>query len=107
MIRKSKKHEKSTFSVRSIRDTEIGIQNEPVGIPFSSGSASIQEGSPNIHILSKEDIEVELSQIETKFGMTSDEFHTAWKEGKVHGHEAMKLGSYYEFYKDEYFSSHF
>jgi len=102
MIRKSKKHGKSTFSVRSIRDTKIGIQNEHVGIPFSSGSASIQAESPNIHILSKEDIEVELSQIKTKFGMTSDEFHTAWKEGKVHGHEAMKLGSYYEFYKDEY-----
>ncbi len=34
--------------------------------------------------------------------MTPEEFHKAWREGKLHGHEVMKLGYYYEFYKDEY-----
>lgn len=102
MTNKPIKNEKYPYLGRSIRGTERGIPNKHAGIPFSSGRASMQVGSPNIHILSKEDIEVELSQIETKFEMNADEFHTAWKEGKVHGHEAMKLGSYYEFYKDEY-----
>jgi len=34
--------------------------------------------------------------------MTSEQFHKAWKEGRIHGHEAVKLGSYFEFYKVEY-----
>jgi hypothetical protein len=102
MTHKPKKHEKSIYPGRGIRGSEIGIQNEHVGIPFSSRSTSFVRGDSDIHVLSKEDIESELSQIEKKYGMTSDEFHTAWKEGRVHGHEALKLGSYYEFYKDEY-----
>ena len=57
---------------------------------------------PPFHILEKKDLEKELSRIEKEFGMTPEEFHKAWREGKVHGHEAMKLGYYYEFYKDEY-----
>jgi len=57
---------------------------------------------PPFHILGKKDLEIELSRIEKEFGMTPEEFHKAWKEGKVHGHEATKLGCYYEFYKDEY-----
>ncbi len=59
-------------------------------------------GVPPFHILNKKDIEKELSKIEKKFGMTPADFHKAWREGKVHGHEAMKLGCYYEFYKNEY-----
>ncbi len=57
---------------------------------------------PPFRILGKKDIEKELSKIENKFGMTPEDFHKAWREGKVHGHEAVKLGCYYEFYKDEY-----
>ncbi len=57
---------------------------------------------PPFHILGKKDIEKELSNIEKEFGMTHEEFHKAYREGKIHGHEAMKLDYYYEFYKDEY-----
>ncbi|OGH08137.1 MAG: hypothetical protein A2W22_00055 [Candidatus Levybacteria bacterium RBG_16_35_11] len=57
---------------------------------------------PPFHIMDKKDLEKELSRIETEFGMTPEEFHKAWREGKVHGHEAMKLNYYYKFYKDEY-----
>jgi hypothetical protein len=57
---------------------------------------------PPIHIMDRKDLEKELSRIEKEFGMTPEEFHKAWKEGKVQGHEAIKLGCYYEFYKDEY-----
>jgi hypothetical protein len=61
-----------------------------------------REDIPPIHIMDRKDLEKELSRIEKEFGMTPEEFHKAWKEGKVHGHEAMKLSYYYEFYKDEY-----
>ncbi len=60
------------------------------------------EEIPPFHIMGKKDLEKELSRIETEFGMAPEEFHKAWREGKVHGHEAMKLSYYYEFYKDEY-----
>jgi len=89
MTKKSKKHGKSVFFRGSIKGTDIGKSTYDVG-------------TPTFHILSQKDIENELSQIEKKFGMTAEEFHKAWKKGRVHGHEAMKLGSYYEFYKDEY-----
>lgn len=65
-------------------------------------SVRAQSDIPPFHILGKKDLEKELSRIEKEFGMTPEEFHKAWREGKVHGHEAMKLGCYYEFYKDEY-----
>lgn len=103
MTQKSKKHGK--LLGRSIRGTDIGVSigalKEHIGAPIRSKSMH-GVSMPPFHILSKKDIEKELSQIEKKFGMTPEEFHKAWKEGKVHGHEAMKLDCYYEFYKDEY-----
>jgi len=60
------------------------------------------EEIPPFHIMDKKDLEKELSRIETEFKMAPEEFHKAWREGKIHGHGAMKLGCYYEFYKDEY-----
>jgi hypothetical protein len=104
MAQKSKINRKSVLSGYSIRGTDVGTSvgalKEHVGVPIMD--KSLYEGIPPFHILSKNDIEKELSQIKTKFGMTPEEFHKAWKEGKAHGHEAMKLGCYYEFYKDEY-----
>ena len=61
-----------------------------------------REEIPPFRFMDKKDLEKELSRIEKEFGMTPEEFHKAWREGKVHGHEVMKLGCYYEFYKDEY-----
>lgn len=81
----------------------VEISEEPdVGAINDMSKEEALDALSIIHVLSKEDIKYELSQIETKFGMTSAEFYRAWKEGRLHGHEAMKLGSYYEFYKDEY-----
>jgi hypothetical protein len=107
MTQKSKKHRKSVLLGRSIRSIEIGSSigalKEHIGAQISAAGKSMHdEGIPPFHILTKKDIEKELSQIEKKFGMTPEEFHKAWREGKVHGHEVMKLGCYYEFYKDEY-----
>lgn len=99
MTQKSKTHKKSAFTGRSIRGSDIGVSSEDVGVPVRNVH---DVGIPSVHILSKNDIENELSQIEKKFGMTSEQFYKAWREGKVHGHEAVKLGSYFEFYKDEY-----
>ncbi len=99
MTQKLKKHEKSVLIGSRIRDSEIGTPDKEVGVPISNEHDA---GIPNTHILSKKDIEKELSQIKTKFGMTSEQFHKAWKEGRIHGHEAVKLGSYFEFYKVEY-----
>jgi hypothetical protein len=63
---------------------------------------ALRDDIPPIHIMDRKDLEKELSRIEKEFGMTPEEFHKAWKEGKVQGHEVIKLGCYYEFYKDEY-----
>ena len=104
MAQKSKKHGKSVSSGRSIRGIDagsIGVLKEHAGAPIRAAGKH-DGGIPPFHILSKKDIEKELSKIEKKFGMTPEEFHKSWREGKVHGHEAMKLGYYYEFYKDEY-----
>lgn len=104
MTQTSKKHGKSVLAGHNIRGTigtSIDALKEHIGAPFRSKSTHGVR-MPPIHILSKNDIEKELSQIEKRFGMPPKEFHKAWKEGKVHGHEAMKLGCYYEFYKDEY-----
>lgn len=100
MAQKSRKHGKSVLSGRSIRgiDASAGALKEQPVRRKSMHGVSV----PPLHILDKKDIERELSQIEKKFGMTPGEFHKAWRAGKVHGHEAMKLGCYYEFYKDEY-----
>lgn len=105
MTQKSKIYRKSALKGRSIRNTDIGtpIINEYGSVPISTVGKSIKDsGMPPFHVLNKKDIEKELSKIENKFGMTPEDFHKAWREGKVHGHEAMKLGCYYEFYKDEY-----
>ncbi len=107
MTQKSKKHGKSVLLGHSIRGTDIEVSidtlKEHIGVSVNTAAKSIHdEHIPPFHILNKKDIEKELSLIEKKFGMTPEEFHKAWKEGKVHGHEAMKLGCYYEFYKDEY-----
>lgn len=97
MTRISKKHGKSALAGHNIR----GTTGTSIGAPVRSKSMRGVR-MPPFHILSKKDIEKELSRIEKRFGMSPEEFHKAWKEGKVHGHEAMKLGCYYEFYKDEY-----
>lgn len=90
MTQKSNIYRKSALKGRGNTGAAIGInEHVPMGVP-------------PFHILNKKDIEKELSKIEKKFGMTPVDFHKAWREGKVHGHEAMKLGCYYEFYKDEY-----
>ncbi len=106
MTLRSKKHGKSVLLRRSIRgtniDSSIGAINEHSSASISTSKSINDAGVPSFHILNKKDIEKELSKIEKKFGMTPEEFHKAWREGKVHGHEAMKLGCYYEFYKDEY-----
>lgn len=83
------------------RSKKPGITARKSTPPKKSNRASRGE-IPPFHILRKKDLEKELSRIETEFGMTPEEFHKAWKEGKVHGHEVMKLGCYYEFYQDEY-----
>ena len=102
MTQKSNKHEKFV-SLRRNTEIGVGVRSEDVEAPISTdGKSRYDAGSPTIHTLSKKDIENELTQIERKFGMTSEQFYNAWKEGRVHGHEAVKLGSYYEFYKDEY-----
>lgn len=103
MAQKSKKHGKSVLSGRNVKgiDASMGALKRRIGAPIRSKSVH-GVSVPPLHILNKKDIERELSQIESKFGMIPEEFHKAWKEGKVHGHEAMKLGCYYEFYKDEY-----
>ncbi len=103
MAQKSKTHGKSVSPGRSIRgiDASVVALKEHIGAPIRSKSMH-GVSVPPFHILSKKDIEKELSRIEERFGMTPEKFHKAWREGKVHGHEAMKLGCYYEFYKDEY-----
>ncbi len=78
-----------------------GIAGRKSTVPKKCIKAPLDE-IPPFHIMGKKDIEKELSRIETEFGMTPEMFHKAWREGKVHGHEAMKLSYYYEFYKDEY-----
>lgn len=107
MTQKLKKHGGSAFLGRGIKGSDkgaaAGALNEHIGIPLNAPGKSINDnGMPPVHILNKKDIEKQLSLIEKKFGMTPEEFHKAWRDGKVHGHEAMKLGCYYEFYKDEY-----
>ena len=92
-------HKKSAFTGRSIRGSGIGASSEDVGVPVRNAH---DVGIPSVHILSKNDIENGLSQIKKKFGMTYEQFYKAWSEGRVHGHEVVKLGSYFEFYKDEY-----
>lgn len=77
----------------------------PAGRKSSALKKTIRAQKEDIspfHLLTKKDIEKEISQIEKKFGMKPEEFHTAWKEGKLHGHVVTKLGCYYEIYKDEY-----
>ncbi len=56
----------------------------------------------HFHIMTKKDIEKELAQTKTLFGMSPEEFYEAWKKGDFHGFEAMKLGCLYEIYMDEY-----
>lgn len=85
---------------RNTRGTMIGDPNIHSGISLNSPSMHV--GIPITHVLSKEDIEDKLSQIEKKYGMKPEHFYESWKAGKLHGHEVMKLGCYYEFYKDEY-----
>jgi hypothetical protein len=105
MTQKLKKHAGSVFLGRCMKGSDKGAAPSPLHehIPLNAQGKSINDiGIPEFHILNKKDIEKQMSLIEKKFGMTPEEFHKAWRDGKVHGHEAMKLGCYYEFYKDEY-----
>ncbi len=52
--------------------------------------------------LTKKDIQNELAQIETIFGMPPERFYKEWINGEIHGFEAHRLGCLYELYRVEY-----
>jgi len=95
------KYNQNLYQIMAQRSKISGIAGRKSTALKKSVKAPREE-IPPIHIMGKKDIEKELSRIETEFGMAPEEFHKAWREGKVHGHEAMKLSYYYKFYKDEY-----
>jgi len=83
----------------------VGVPlNRHVGIPISKPAARPSGESIGIpmYIMTKSDIEKELSKIEERFGMSPEEFYEAWKNDKFHGFQAMKFGCLYEFYRDEF-----
>ncbi len=104
MTQKSRKPKKYAVVRASYEGAKI---SDHVGVPIR-GAVSMSSGGPihdigfPFHILTKEDIEKELTQIEKRFGMSPDEFHDAWKRDEIHGFQAMKLGCLYELYRDEY-----
>ena len=70
MTQISKKHGKSVSVGHNIRrtiGTSIGALKEHIGAPRSKSTHGVR--MPPIHILSKKDIEKELSRIEKRFGM--------------------------------------
>lgn len=78
--------------------------NEHVGVPISRavGMSSGESIGIPVYIMTKSDIEKELSKIEERFGMSPEEFYKAWKNDEFHGFQAMKFGCLYEFYRDEF-----
>jgi hypothetical protein len=95
------KYNQNLYQIMAQRSKIPGIAGRKSTAPMKFIKTPLED-IPPFHIMGKKDLEKELSRIETEFGMAPEEFHKAWREGKVHGHEAIKLGCYYEFYKDEY-----
>lgn len=78
-------------------------RHEHVGVPISRATSTIKSLSEKgFHVLGKEDINKELARTKELYGMTPEEFYQAWKNDKIHGFHATKLGCLYEFYRDEY-----
>jgi len=105
MTQKSKIPGKHVLSGRNIRVSAIRSgRSEHVGIQLNDATSKPidplhDDGA--FRILGKEDIKKELARTNEIFGMNPDEFYKAWKEEKVHGFHALKLGCLYEFYRDE------
>ncbi len=87
-----------------IKASTLGISYKPIGVEISDARSSIKslKEAGGFRILGKEDIKKELARTKELYGMTPDEFYRSWKEHKVHGFHATKLGCLYEFYRDEY-----
>ena len=89
----------STIKGVSLKD-HVGV---PIsGVPCISSGIAVNDIDIPVHIMTKEDIEEELSKIEERFGMTPEKFYEAWKNDEFHGFQAMKFGCLYEFYRDEF-----
>ncbi len=89
---------------RGIRASTMKAPKDNVGIPINKPvvrSSGESIGVP-MYIMTKSDIEKELSKIEDHFGMSPEEFYKAWKNVEFHGFQAMKFGCLYEFYRDEF-----
>ncbi len=98
-------HGLRTSATRAILNKYTGAPlNEHVGIPINKAVARASGESIGIpvYIMTKSDIEKDLSKIEERFGMSPEEFYKAWKNDKFHGFQAMKFGCLYEFYRDEF-----
>lgn len=89
---------------RGIRASTKKAPKDNLGIPISKPVVSSSGESIGVpmYIMTKSDIEKELSKIEERFGMSPEEFYKAWKNDEFHGFQAMKFGCLYEFYRDEF-----
>lgn len=87
-----------------IKTSTLGTSYKHAGVELSGAQMSIKslKEAGGFRILGKEDIKKELARTKELYGMTPDEFYRSWKEDKVHGFHATKLGCLYEFYRDEY-----
>lgn len=76
---------------------------EHVGIPINrvvsmpSCDAVNDIGIP-VHIVTKKEIEDELSRTEELYGMSPEKFYKAWKNNEIHDFHAIILGNLYESY---------
>lgn len=105
MTQKSKKLGKHVLGHNIRASAMRAALNEHVEVQLSGAAGKPIESIHNdntFRILGKEDIKKELARTKEIFGMDPDEFYRAWKEEKVHGFHATKLGCLYEFYRDEY-----
>ncbi len=105
MTQKSKKLGKHVLVGHSLRASAVKALNDHAGMPLSRAkgkSIKSLHDEDAFRVLGKEDIKKELARTKEIFGMNPDEFYKAWKENKVHGFHATKLGCLYEFYRDEY-----
>lgn len=102
MTQKSKMPGKHVLSGHNIRGSAMRAGRNELGLLAASLSCNPLHDDDAFRILGKEDIIKELARTKEIFGMNPDEFYKAWKEEKVHGFHALKLGCLYEFYRDEY-----
>jgi len=96
--------EDSQKAEHGIKASTRGISSKHVDVELSSARMSIKslKEAGGFRIMGKEDIKKELERTKELYGMTPDEFYISWKEDKVHGFHATKLGCLYELYRDEY-----